>query len=472
MYSVLKQRFFLAVLLAGLAPVVVFAQETAQPAPAPTPVPAPAAAPAPASGGPSLQGANPLGVGMTRQHADTFEPGKPFMVTVTMGAAKAGQITAMGLHETLPPDWRLESVAGGSGAPPDVAPAPGATGVLEFGWITVPQFPYAFSYVVTPPDGDGGAKEIDGALEYRQLSGAHHVPPTITRMHGPNPKPPTITLKGGNPVTLNVGDTWQEPGYTALDSKNVDITGKVVVNGTVDTSRAGEYGLGYTVSTDDGQKAVAMRAVVVKENGDKQTAPAAGGTGAAPPREPGPSGRELSNPIAASAGKNPVNKAQPAAAPTAAATEGEAAAAIKKPDLPDTAAFRPPPTPKPGDKPAPQPGNAAAPPPPTAPAPPAASVPATQHRAPVPPEMLKSATAKETAPNGAEAAETAAIPPPASVPKSLLAIIPEVSMQTVGGVAAVLFVLLGGLGLLGWRLVYSRPIRRKRPPTPPSPPTR
>jgi hypothetical protein len=429
------RRIFWVALLAGLAPLGIPAQSAAQ-----TP-----------------EQVNPLGLAMTRQHAEVFEPGKPFEISVTISAATAGQITAMGLRETLPAGWRLEAVAGASGAPPDLAPQPGATNLLEFAWITMPPFPYTFSYVVAPPEGDGGAKVLHGALEYRQMTGAHYAAPVMTEVRGPDPKPPTITLKGSNPATLTVGDEWQEPGYTALDGQNRDITGKVVVSGTVDTGTAGEYSLAYSLSTEDGQKATAARSVVVKESAGKQTPPTTGGSGAA---VPGAAGRELSNPIAASAGKNPANQAK-AAAPATAKAGGEAGVALKKPTLPDLSAFRPPATPQPGDRPAPQPGA-------TTPAPassPAVSVPPVQHRAPVPPEMLKSAAMKET---GRADAGITSFTTPTAAPKAptTASAGPKGSAQAVT-VVVVALVLLGGVGLLGWRLVYNRPVRRKHPPGPP-----
>jgi len=412
---------------------------------------------------------NPLGLAMVRQHAETFEPGKPFEISVTISAAVAGQITAMGLRETLPPEWKLEAVAGAGGAPPDLSPKPGATDLLEFAWITMPQLPYTFTYVVTPPEGDGGNKVIHGALEYRQMGGAHYAPPVITEVRGPDPKPPTITLKGANPVTLSVGDAWQEPGYTALDGKNQDITGKVVVSGSVDTGSAGEYALEYTVSTDNGLRATATRRVVVKENAGKQTT-ASAGKGTVSAGTSGPSGRELSNPIAASAGKNDANKTAGTVEKAATANEGEAAASIKRPDLPDLSAFRPPATPQPGDKPdSPSGNNSSA----SASAlgatgsnTPATSVPPIQHRAPIPAEMLKAAAKKKAADKGAEGASftTPTASPKTRPPASA---VPGASAEVIACVVAA-FVLLGGLGLLGWRLVYNRPIRRKRPPAPPA----
>jgi len=63
---------------------------------------------------------------------------------------------------------------------------------------------------------------------------------------------PVITLLGANPVTLTVGGTYTEPGYTANDTEDGDITGSVVINnGGLDTSVVGTYTITYSV-TDSG----------------------------------------------------------------------------------------------------------------------------------------------------------------------------------------------------------------------------
>ena len=41
---------------------------------------------------------------------------------------------------------------------------------------------------------------------------------------------PSITLKGNQNQTIYLGTSWQEPGYTASDNCEGDITNKVVVN--------------------------------------------------------------------------------------------------------------------------------------------------------------------------------------------------------------------------------------------------
>lgn len=65
---------------------------------------------------------------------------------------------------------------------------------------------------------------------------------------------PVITLVGGN-VSINVGDTYNEPGYSATDNVDGNITGNVSVGGSVDTNTAGVYQLTYDVSDAAGNAA-------------------------------------------------------------------------------------------------------------------------------------------------------------------------------------------------------------------------
>lgn len=73
---------------------------------------------------------------------------------------------------------------------------------------------------------------------------------------------PVITLTGGN-RTLTVGDTWVDPGYTATDETDGDLTDDVQVSGTVDTTKAGSYQVVYTVEDATGNVGTATRTVTV-----------------------------------------------------------------------------------------------------------------------------------------------------------------------------------------------------------------
>lgn len=74
---------------------------------------------------------------------------------------------------------------------------------------------------------------------------------------------PTITLKGNKTITLYLGNTWKEPGYTATDNCDNDITNNVVKSGTVNPNKLGTYKITYTVKDMTGNQAVVERTVKV-----------------------------------------------------------------------------------------------------------------------------------------------------------------------------------------------------------------
>ncbi len=78
-------------------------------------------------------------------------------------------------------------------------------------------------------------------------------------------KAPTIKLTGGNTYTIYVGETFKEPGYTATDECEGDLTKQVKVSGTVDGSKTGSYKITYEVSDKEANKAVVTRTVKVVE---------------------------------------------------------------------------------------------------------------------------------------------------------------------------------------------------------------
>lgn len=66
---------------------------------------------------------------------------------------------------------------------------------------------------------------------------------------------PVINLVGSG-VTVILNGSYVDPGYTATDDNDGDITGSVVVTGTVDTSTVGIYTLRYNVTNSIGNDAV------------------------------------------------------------------------------------------------------------------------------------------------------------------------------------------------------------------------
>ena len=72
---------------------------------------------------------------------------------------------------------------------------------------------------------------------------------------------PVVTVLGDLEVFINEGDSWSDPGATAIDTADGDVT--IVVSGNVDDSSAGSYILTYTATDAAGNTGSATRSVTV-----------------------------------------------------------------------------------------------------------------------------------------------------------------------------------------------------------------
>ena len=76
--------------------------------------------------------------------------------------------------------------------------------------------------------------------------------------------PPEITLVPYEKEFIYVGEKYEEPGFTATDSVDGDVTAAVSVS-EADTSAAGEKEITYTVTDKSGNSTSAVRKITVKE---------------------------------------------------------------------------------------------------------------------------------------------------------------------------------------------------------------
>lgn len=80
----------------------------------------------------------------------------------------------------------------------------------------------------------------------------------------PDTAAPVITLIGAASMTLTEGDTYSEPGATAVDDVDGDVSADIIIAGSVNTAVPGTYQLTYNVSDSSGNDAVeATRTVTV-----------------------------------------------------------------------------------------------------------------------------------------------------------------------------------------------------------------
>lgn len=75
----------------------------------------------------------------------------------------------------------------------------------------------------------------------------------------------SLILKGDDRVFLNLGQEYIEDGYHAYDSKEGDVSKKVQIHDTTNSSLAGTYIRTYTIKNTKGMQVVKTRTIVVKE---------------------------------------------------------------------------------------------------------------------------------------------------------------------------------------------------------------
>ncbi|OGZ50403.1 MAG: hypothetical protein A3C84_00230 [Candidatus Ryanbacteria bacterium RIFCSPHIGHO2_02_FULL_48_12] len=90
---------------------------------------------------------------------------------------------------------------------------------------------------------------------------------------------PIITIVGNNPYEIRTGDAFSDPGATAFDQEDGDITAHIVVSGDVITSSTavGTYGIVYNVKDSKNTSAPEVRRVVSILS--KDNPPSSGGGG-------------------------------------------------------------------------------------------------------------------------------------------------------------------------------------------------
>lgn len=91
--------------------------------------------------------------------------------------------------------------------------------------------------------------------------------------------PPVITLKGDSDIAVNIGSDFKDPGFTASDDVDGDLTEAVTVSGEVNGHKNGSYVLKYHVEDSSGNifeterkvKVADLSAPTIKLNGESSS---------------------------------------------------------------------------------------------------------------------------------------------------------------------------------------------------------
>ncbi len=81
----------------------------------------------------------------------------------------------------------------------------------------------------------------------------------------PDETAPVITLNGGT-ITILIGGSYTDPGVTAQDNKDGDLTSSVTVTNPVNVAQAGSYAIHYSVTDAAGNEGTADRTVYVNNH--------------------------------------------------------------------------------------------------------------------------------------------------------------------------------------------------------------
>lgn len=86
----------------------------------------------------------------------------------------------------------------------------------------------------------------------------------LTSCGGEDLSTPVIVLNGDDPFIVELGDTYTDPGFTATDDEDGDVSALVTVDDSdVDTEEIGEYTVEYSVTDEAGNVGTATRTVRV-----------------------------------------------------------------------------------------------------------------------------------------------------------------------------------------------------------------
>lgn len=75
--------------------------------------------------------------------------------------------------------------------------------------------------------------------------------------------PPVITILGDNPYRIELGETYQDPGATAVDDTDGDVTTSIQTTIDVNTNLKGIYHVTYAVTDQEGNSIEEVRTVIV-----------------------------------------------------------------------------------------------------------------------------------------------------------------------------------------------------------------
>lgn len=103
---------------------------------------------------------------------------------------------------------------------------------------------------------------VDG--QYIEIKGINRSRVELTEIQVFQNQTPTISLVGGATASFTKGSSYTEPGYTAYDNQDGDVTSKVTSTNNINSNVEGSYSVTYTVTDSEGGIGTATRTVIVQ----------------------------------------------------------------------------------------------------------------------------------------------------------------------------------------------------------------
>ena len=112
---------------------------------------------------------------------------------------------------------------------------------------------------------DSGSKDWSRAADAKYMLPEKECP----KHKNGDKKGPKITLNGSSTVNLQLNENYNEQGAKATDDVDGDLTSKIKISGSVNTSKAGTYTITYTVKDSSDNTSTAKRTVIVSGGSSK-----------------------------------------------------------------------------------------------------------------------------------------------------------------------------------------------------------
>jgi len=193
-------------------------------------------------------------------------------------SSSCDEVFAIGMRITVPAGFTVPLEI--SGAVPELDLNLGAGGVVsgtwDLLWVETPAFPFNFRYTLQEPADWDGTVNVTAQALYRELNGTQEQS-AVDSLEIIAADSPVVTLLGPNLIEINCKDVFEDPGATAEDNIDGDITNLINVTGAVDNERGGVYELTYQVRNSFGFDSIPVQRTVIVRDSDSPSIALIGG---------------------------------------------------------------------------------------------------------------------------------------------------------------------------------------------------